>query len=137
MQEHGVIRNHPEVSCEKRVLLAALALLITGTVGYFMLPRGVWIFYFFAHLGALGVLGLFGCATGALARKKGRGYWRAFTLGFALPVATGVAAVLLYRLEDGERLYCGGSISLLVAMLMVVFYLFAKKKTPPLADPSG
>jgi len=125
------------VSIEKTVLLLSLSSLVVGSVGYFSLQRDLWIFYFFAHLGALGVMGLFGSAAGILARKKLRSYWTAFWLGFLLPIISGIVAVLLFLWVVNGHLYCGGSVSLLVAVPVVIFYLLAKKKTPPQTGYAG
>ena len=123
--------NSKTVSGAKWMLLVSLGLLIIGCIGYFSSPRGLLIFYVFAHLGALGLLGLFGSAAGVLARKKLRGYWTAFLLGSLLPIILGIVAVLAFWLGEEGHLYCGGSVSLAVATLVAVFYLLAKKKTLP------
>ena len=125
------------VSRERAALLLSLGALIVGSVGYFTLQRDAWIFYFFAHLGALGVMGLFGCAAGALARNKQRSYGIAFSLGFLVPIVSGAVAVLIFLWGVNGNLYCGGSVSLLVAVPIVVFYLLARKKTPPQTEYAG
>jgi hypothetical protein len=111
------------------ILFLSLGLLIIGTAGYFLSPRGLPLFYVFAHLGALGVMGLFGSLAGVLARKKHRDYWLAFSFGALLPIITGGVAVLIFWLGKEGQLYCGGSISLAVAVLIVVFYLLIKNKS--------
>lgn len=116
------------------MLLLSLACLIIGTAGYFTLPRGVWAFYVSAHLGALGVMGLFGVAAGALAVKKGRDFWPAFYLGSALPILAGIMAVVVFLLGEEGRLYCGGSVCLLAAALVVLVYALVKAKVPPQVD---
>ncbi len=131
MQDPEEKGDREAVSLEKRILLLSLGFLIVGSVGYFSLHREVWIFYVFAHLGALGVMGLFGSVAGILARKKHRGYWTAFSLGSVLPIISGIVAVFIFLLGEESRLYCGGSVSLVVAVLMIVFYLLPKKKTTP------
>lgn len=106
-----------------------LGLLIIGAVGYFTL-RGHWSFYGFSHAGAIGVLGLFGVAAGTIARAKGRGYNLAFLLGFVLPIVLGVAAVFAVRIAGGEGtpFYCGGSVSLAVAILIIIGYSVLRKR---------
>jgi len=113
------------------VFLLSLVILIIGCIGYFSLPRGP-IFYIFAHLGALGLLGLIGSAVGVMARKKGRSYWTAFFLGSLLPIAAGIVAVVLFELRTGH-LYCGGAVSLMLAILVAIFYVLIKKRVaqPP------
>ncbi len=116
---------------EKWAALASLGLLIVGSTGYLSLRGESRIYYVFAHLGALGVIGLLAHATGLLAKKKRRSFWRAFFLAALFPIIAGIAAVLIFLLGEEGQLYCGGSVSLAVAVLIVVFYLLAKKKSGP------
>jgi hypothetical protein len=132
-RREGGIEGSRAVSREKWILLVSLSVLIAGCVGYFSLPRGLLIFYLFAHLGALGLLGLIGGAVGILARRKRRGYWTAFSLGSLLPIASGAIAVTM----TGDQVSCGGSVSLMVSALVVVFYLLAKKRTLQQAGYAG
>jgi hypothetical protein len=104
--------------------------LTLGCIGYFLSPRGILIFYVFAHIGALGLLGLIGSAVGVIAKKKGRGYLTALALGSLLPLASGVIAVAAVAMVR-DQVYCGGSVSLAVAVLVTLVYLFAGKKTLP------
>jgi len=128
MQDPRAKEDSKTVSRGKWMLLVSLGILIIGCIGYFSSPRGLPVFYVFAHLGALGLMGLFGIAAGVLARKKRRGYWTAFSLGSLLPIISGIAAVLVFWLGEEGNLYCGGSVSLAVAILVAVFYLLAKEK---------
>ena len=116
---------------QKWTLLFSLGLLIVGSAGYLLLHRDFWIFYVFAHLGALGVIGLLASSAGTLARKKRRGYWRAFSLVTVLSIFSGIVAVLIFSLGEEAQLYCGGSVSLAIAILMIISYWLAKKKTSP------
>ena len=117
-------------SSTRTLLLLSLACLIIGTAGYFALPRDVWAFYLSAHLGALGVLGLFGVAAGALAKRRGRPFWPAFYLGSVLPAAAGLVAVFAYFLRADGHLYCGGSVCLLVAIVVVLAYSLVRRNAP-------
>lgn len=114
---------------KKQVFLIALGLLIVGTIGYFAL-HNFPVMYLFAHMGALGVIGLFGVLTGFISEKKGRSFWWAFSLNFYLPIILGLLAVfLVYFMKGGENaIYCGGSISLAVAILLVISYLLVRKR---------
>jgi len=120
----------------KALPLLSLGFLVVGSVGYFSLQRDLWAFYFFAHLGALGVMGLCGSAAGLLARYRNRSFWRAFSLGFLLPIISGVVAVLIFLWGVNGQLYCGGSVSLIVAAVTLICYLLAKK-TPFKSGQSG
>ncbi len=118
------------ISSDKVVALISLSFFIVGSVGYFLLQRDFWLFYFFAHLGALGVMGLSGSAAGSLARKKYQSYTKAFFYGFLLPINAGVVVVLTFLWGVNGGLYCGGSVSLVVALLVILYYLIVKKNTP-------
>ena len=117
------------MSTQKKMSLAALGLLVIGSIGYFVLSRDLWGFYFFAHLGALGVMGLSGSVAGALAQRKSRSFWRAFALGAILPIIAGIVAVLIFLWGVNGRLFCGGSVSLAIAVLVALYYLLVSKKT--------
>jgi len=116
------------MSGEKSALVFSLVTLVLGIIGYFLINRDYWIFYLFAHLGAFGVMGLFGCLVGFLAKRKNRRYWTAFVLGSLLPIFLGLLAVLLFYVKQDGNLYCGGAVSLLVAILVAISYLLLKKK---------
>ena len=109
-----------------RILLLFLCLLVAGTAGYFTY-RGLLVGYISAHVGALGVMGLAGVATGAIAGKKGYNYWRVFSLGFVAPILLGLLAVFAFYFLRGA-VYCGGSVSLAVALIVLLCYSLARKK---------
>ena len=116
------------VSTGKTILTVSLILLIVGLIGYFSLSRGQWPFYASAHLGALGILGLFGWTAGRIALWKKRSFSFAFSLGFLLPILIGIASVLYFWLPEGGRLFCGGSVILGVAILTLITYLLLRKR---------
>ena len=116
------------MSIQKNMSLTSLGLLVVGSIGYFILPRDLWVFYFFAHLGALGVMGLSGSAAGALAHRKSRSFWRAYSLGAILPIIAGIVAVLIFLLGANGQLFCGGSVSLATAVLIALYYLLVNKR---------
>jgi hypothetical protein len=113
---------------QKKISLVSLGLLAVGSLGYFVVSRDILIFYFFAHLGALGVMGLFGSAVGYLAQRKSRSFWRAFGLGTILPIISGLVAVLIFLWGVNDQLYCGGSVSLVIGVFMIGFYLLIGKR---------
>ena len=106
----------------------SLGVLSVGVAGYLSLPRGSWGFYFFAHLGALGVVALFGCAAGFLARRRRRAFWTAFGVASLVPIAAGAIAVLVFWVKRGH-LYCGGAVTLPVALLILMVYVLAPSAT--------
>jgi hypothetical protein len=116
-------------------LLLSLGLVVVGSAGYFGLQRGTWAFYAFAHAGALGVIGLLATAAAALARVKGRGYWKGFSVTGALSIIAGIVAVLIYLWGVDGNLYCGGSVCLGVAIVMIAFYALVRcrNQTSPTA----
>jgi len=109
----------------------SLGVLSVGAAGYLSLPRGSWAFYFLAHLGALGVVALFGCAAGFLARRRRRSFTTAFGLASLVAISAGAIAVLAFWIERGH-LYCGAAVTLPVALLTVVVYALL----PPAAQRS-
>lgn len=113
------------ITIEGRILLLFLGLLIFGLVGYFAL-HNLWVRYIFAHIGGLGIIGPFGCWAGSIANKKGYRYWTAFFFGFVIPVIIGVFSVFLVRTLGGRG--CGGIISIVAAILVVICYYFAKQR---------
>lgn len=101
---------------EIKVALLFLLVLIISIVFYFSSDIH-WLEITFAHLGAFGIVGLLGCCSGLIAMKKGYGYWKAFLIGIFFPIIFGFGAVLLLQLGS-----CGGSVSLAVAILILVTY---------------
>jgi len=107
------------------MLLLWLGVSLFGLAGYIVLG-GLWIRYIFAHVGGLGIIGLLACWAGAIAKKKGYSYRKAFFAGFVPPVVLGgVSACLVYALGGHG---CGGIVSLFAAFVVVLFYLLAKKR---------
>lgn len=136
MPDPKAIERSKAVSIEKWVLLISLSLLTAGCIGYFLTPRGLPVFYMFAHLGALGLLGLIGSGVGSLAKKKGHGYMTALFLSGLLPIASGGIAVAAIAMA-GDQVYCGGSVSLAIAVLVVIVYLFTRRRTLPRSSQAG
>lgn len=128
-------RNVPErgtdgdISFESKLHLLFLGLLSISFIGYFAL-RELWIGFIFAHVAALSIMGFYGCLAGAIAKKKGYSYSRAFQTGFFLPIILGgISAFLL--VPSGQRglpLTCGGWVSLATGIVVVISYSFVKKK---------
>ncbi|UCG61474.1 MAG: hypothetical protein JSV52_14340 [Candidatus Zixiibacteriota bacterium] len=120
-----------KTSILNRIALISLGLLIVGTAGYSTL-RGFWFFYLFAHAGALGVMGLLAVAIGMIAKKKGYDFITAFLVGFVIPIVLGLALVLVIRYtgDKGTPFYCGGSVCLAAAVLILIGYILARRKTP-------
>ena len=111
------IKEQSSDSLRKRKLpLLFLLLLIISILLYFSTDIH-WVEITFAHLGAIGIIGLLSCGAGLIAMKKGYGYWKAFLIGIFAPVILGFGAVLL--IQPGS---CGGSVSLAVAILTLVTY---------------
>jgi hypothetical protein len=127
-------RNVPEkgtsddISFESKLHLLFLGLLSIGFVGYFAL-RKLWIGFALGHAAALGIMGFYGSLAGAIAKKKGYSYNRAFQIGFFLPIILGGISALFF-LPSGPRglpLTCGGWVSLAAGIVVVISYSFVKK----------
>lgn len=116
------------ISLERNIPLLFLGLLSISFIGYFAL-REHWIGFIFAHIAALSIMGFYGCSAGAIAKMKGYSYWRAFQIGFILPIILGVISAFL--LPAGPRnlpLTCGGWTSLVVGIIIIVSYAFLKQR---------
>ena len=112
-----------------RMAFLSLGLLIIGFTGGYALPD-TWMSFALYHIGGLGALALLACGAGVIASKKGYGFWRAFLFALSLAILLGVAAAYLVP-PTGEEVRpaaCGGSVSLLVALIVVVFWAFAKRR---------
>ena len=110
---------------ERRILLLFIGLLIFGLAGYFAL-HNFGVRYVFAHIGGLAIIGLLGYWAGRIAKKKGYRFWKAFLFGFGIPVILGVFSVFLVQILGGRG--CGGSVSIIAALLVVVGCFFVKRK---------
>jgi hypothetical protein len=113
------------ISVQAKLLLLCLGLLIISIAGY-LASHDLWVRYVFGHTGGLSIMGLFGCWAGALAKKKGYGYWKVFLFGFALPSLIGIISTCLVYALGGHG--CGGIVSITVAILVVIFYYIIKHK---------
>ncbi len=114
---------------ETKLCLLFQGLLSIGFIGYFAF-RNHWAVYIFAHIGALGVAGFFGCFAGAIAKSKGYQYGRALLFGSALPLILGIIVAYLVVLprDNGLPGTCGGTIGLLVGILVVIGYALARRR---------
>jgi hypothetical protein len=105
------------------MILLFLGLLFAGLAAYAgFADHGLR--FIFAHIGGLGVIGLLACWAGAIAKKKGRGYWGVFYLGLIAPIMLGVSSVVVVHCLGGHG--CGGIVSLFVALAVIIFYSLAK-----------
>jgi len=122
-EKQDIHQNEPNniIRIRKRILLLFFVTLIISTISYFSLDKH-WLEYIFAHLGGLSIIGLLGCFAGALSEKKGYGYWKAFFLALFLPIFLGTIAVFPFR-----PISCGGSVSIIVAIIIVTIYHFIKR----------
>ena len=117
------------MSIKKTLLLTSIGVLVVGVAGYFLIPRGHWAFYFFAHLGALGVMGLSGSLAGALADWKSRSFVTGFAIGAILPIVVGLTVVFGTMWGVEGQVFCGGSVCLGTSLLIAVAYLLVTRKT--------
>lgn len=118
-----------KMSLARKLFLFSLITLIFGLIGYFTFWNH-WIRYIFAHIGALGIIGLFACLAGAIAERKGLSYKKAVLIGFFPPIILGIIADYLVDppREGWLPSSCGGIVSLGVALIVVIIHFFAKKR---------
>ena len=109
-----------------RVAILSLGLSIIGFAGGYALPD-TWLSFALYHIGGLGALGLLACGAAVIASKKGYEFWRAFLFALSLAILLGAAFAYLVPPtgEEGRPAACGGSVSLLVALMVVGFWAFA------------
>jgi hypothetical protein len=112
-----------------RILLISLGLMIIGFIVGYALPDG-WMSFALYHVGGLGATSFLASVTAAIASKKGHRYWRAFSLALFLPVLLGIiVAYLVPPPMNGDRpAVCGGSVSLVVALIFIVVWAFVKRR---------
>ncbi|MCK4663211.1 MAG: hypothetical protein KAT68_10120 [Bacteroidales bacterium] len=113
----------------KNIFILSIVTLITGLIAYFIFWDH-WTRYIFAHIGALGIIGLFAYLAGTIAEKKGLNYKKAILLGFFPSILLGIIADYLIDTprENGLPSSCGGIVSLCVALIVVIIYFIAKQR---------
>jgi hypothetical protein len=134
-EKTNIFENDPltRISLESKIQLLFLGLLSISFLFNYAL-RDELIGLIFAHTAALSIMGFYGCLAGAVAKKKGFSYGRAFLIGFFLPIISGVVSAFLIGPAEQINLpfTCGGWTSLAAGIVVVFVYVFAKKK-----DKSG
>ena len=122
----------------KRIRLLSLALLVAGFGCGYAVGHNVFGYVLF-HLGGLGSLGLLASGVGCIARKKGYGYWRVFLFAFSSSVLLGTAGAFLVPPvgAEGRPAACGGSVSLLVAVVFIVVWAIKRKRVGSAPDPGN
>ena len=118
-----------------RLFWVSLGLLIIGfACGYAL--RGTSMSFVLYHLGGLGALGLLACGSGAIAEKKGYSHWRGFIIALSLSVLLGVIAayVIPPAGQESRPAACGGSVSLVVALIAIAFWSLKKRRSRVYAD---
>lgn len=108
-----------------KILLLSLILLVLGVSGYILID-GLPFNYIFAHIGGLGIFGLLSCLAGFVANKKGYSYWKAFLICLISSIMSGIIAVGIVNGLGGRG--CGGSVSLAIALIVIIFYSVARQK---------
>lgn len=113
----------------KKIFLFSLITLISGSIGYFAFWDH-WIRYIFAHFAALGVIGFFSCLAGIIAARKGFSYKKAVFSGLFFPIILGIIAGYLLDPVGSARIpsSCGGTVSLGVALIVVIIYIAIKAR---------
>ena len=111
------------------VYLLALALMAIGygfgyTLGYTELGYGLM------HVGGLGSLGFLACGVGHMAQKKGYRFWPTFIFALSSSILIGtVGAYLVPPVGDeGRPAACGGSLSLVIALIFLVVWALKKRR---------
>lgn len=108
-----------------KILILSLILLVLGICGYLLINESL-AKYIFAHIGGLGILCLLGCLAGFISRKKGYSCWKAFAAYLISSILSGVIAAGIVNGIGGRG--CGGSVSLAIALMVILCYAVARKK---------
>ncbi|MFC2151469.1 hypothetical protein ACFLSE_02995 [Bacteroidota bacterium] len=113
----------------KKIFIISIVTLVLGLIGYFIFSNH-WIKYIFVHIGAVGIIGLLAYLTSIIAKQKGLNYGKAFSFSFFPSVFLGIISAYLAGppRENGLPLFCGGSVSLGLALIVVIIYLLLKKR---------
>ena len=113
----------------RRVCLLTLILMVVGygfgyALGYTTLGYGLM------HIGGLGSLGLLACGVGYIAHRKGYRYWPAFSFALSSSILIGtIGAYLVPPVGDeGRPAACGGSLSLVIALVFLVVWAIKKRR---------
>jgi membrane associated rhomboid family serine protease len=124
----GENKNNPQLKpnrgklIARKLLILFLLVLIISIVGYFG-SDSQWLDYTFAHLGGSSIVGLLGYCAGIVAMNKGYGFWKAFLIGFFIPIILGFIAVFIV-----QQMTCGGTVSLAAAVFLLITYSVLKRK---------
>ena len=121
----------------RKVNLLSLTLLIIGFACGYALSNAIFS-YVLLHIGGLGSLGLLAGGAGYIARKKGYGYWPTFSLALSSSILIGVIGAYLVppAVGDGRPAACGGSVSLIVALIFIAVWSFKKQRDKVVFSPS-
>ena len=95
-------------------------LLIIAIVGYSIATNPI-IELVFAHLIGVGILGLYGSWSGAVAFNNGKSYAKAFLITFFIPIMVGFLAAY-YVIPSDSGLPCGGAVSLSVGIFFPILF---------------
>ncbi len=129
MEANEISRNKvpgEAISLGKKVFLIFTIVLVIGIIGFLSFGHTL-TGHIFAHVGGLGILGLLAGLSGIIARRKNYNYRTTFLLSFFLPILLGLVVVGLVFLSQGI-VYCGGGVSLVVAVIILIIVLFRKRK---------
>ena len=119
-----LLSNYPD----KKLFSIFIIFFLIGIIGFAVLGFKI-SGYIFAHIGALGLLGLFGVGAAYYADKKGYNKNIAFNLGFSLAILAGLIESTLFVLfGDNKQFICGGAASLILALIVFLIYLLLKQK---------
>jgi hypothetical protein len=113
---------------QKNLYLIFLGLLSVSFVGY-PIFRSTSLGLVFGHTGGLSIMVFYGGLVGTIAKRKGYKYFNGFKVGFLIPIILGIiAAFLLVPSQSHLPLTCGGWVALSSGLLIVIIFLFIKKK---------
>ena len=112
---------------QKKILYLSIIFFVVGTGGYFIY-YGSWLKYVFAHIGALGLTGLYGFVAGKLAESKGCGFLLPFIKVTSVAILlSSIAAILWPVMFNRGDMPCGGAATLLISIIGTLYYAVRRK----------
>ena len=114
------------ISTDKKVFLIFSVVLLIGIIGFLSFGHTL-TGHIFAHVGGVGILGLLAGLTGIVARRKNYSFRKTFLFGLFLPIILGLVVVGIVFISQGI-VYCGGGVSLAVAVIILISILLLRKR---------
>lgn len=117
------------IRIQNKLYLLLLGIVSVSFLGFFIF-RGTWLGLIFGHLAGLSIMGFYGGLTEVIAVKKGYKYFFGFKIGLIIPIVFGIISAFILVPYGKRNLFitCGGWTALGSGLIIVIIFLFIKKK---------